>query len=79
MLSPSRFICLGHFNLIFVDFIIPYMQDLASKAHRGIGFVTYEHSGTIGVLLNFLSLLYMGQIKSWGTKRELLITFPGQH
>jgi hypothetical protein len=62
---------------MFVDFIIPYMQDLASKAHRGIGFVTYEHSGTLGVLLNFLSLLYMGQItKSWGTKRELLITFP---
>jgi hypothetical protein len=61
---------------MFVDFIIPYMQDLASKEHRGIGFVTYEHSGTIGVLLNFLSLLYMGQIKSWGTKRELLIAFP---
>jgi hypothetical protein len=45
---------------MFVDFIIPYMQDLASKAHRGIGFVTYEHSGTIGVLVNFLSLLYIG-------------------
>jgi hypothetical protein len=60
---------------MFIDFIIPYMQDLASKAHRGIGFVTYEHSGTIGVLLNFLSLLYMGQIKILGNKERIVDYF----
>jgi hypothetical protein len=51
------------------------MQDLASKAHRGIGFVTYEHSGTIGVLLNFPKFVVHGTDKILGNQERIVDYF----